>query len=127
MTDNDDWVEEGLEEAYRDGLIEVDQPAADFEDAAFSLSEHGRAYSRDLLRDNPKAVAMVVTLAVDDAPSDEKAEALFNVSEAIGTDAGVNVYRVINEHPDLFPWLTEDAIDSEMVALMEEHINDEQD
>lgn len=119
---NDDWVMDGLEEAYRDGLVDIERPADPDDGAAFSLSEHGEAYSRDLLRENETALLYVLALAIKDA--DNIPKALAEISIEIGKDTGVNPYRVIQENEDMVPWLKDGAITDDMVAAMEVEINE---
>jgi hypothetical protein len=121
MSEQNDLME-GLEEAYRDGLVDMEIPGDPQESTKFALSEHGRAYSRDLLRENDEAVLLLLTIALDNSESPSPKE-LAQLSVHIAEDAGVNAYRVIQRNEDKVPWLSNGAITDEMVEAMEEHVN----
>lgn len=123
MTDSD--LMNGLEEAYRDGLVAIDPPAEPNDDPEFALSEHGTAYAHDLLRENESAVIAFVSVVLNEARKSDEAinYALAELARDTAVDVGINIYRVIQRNERTVPWIETGAISDEQVGLVENYID----
>lgn len=89
-------TEQGLEDAYRDGLIDSvgTTPGGS---PKFTLNEDGMDYVDDLFQDSDAALAQLATLVVRDAPDGKKTERLVLFAGKIRDDHGVNMIRRLAE------------------------------
>jgi hypothetical protein len=125
MTEQSD-VMDGLEEAYRDGLVNVEHSGDPADEPRFSLSEHGDAAANDLLRENEAAVIQLVNLHCAEMKRQNRdiPQSLAALAVLVGENVGVNIYRVLARHLDDIPWLTGDAITDEQIQAVEQHIDE---
>lgn len=121
----DDDLEQGLEEAYRDGLVDAEHSGDPADEPEFSLTEHGEAAANDLLREKEAAVIQLVNLhcAEMHRRNEDIPEALAELAILVAENIGVNIYRVLGRHLEDIPWLTGDAITDEQIKAVEKHID----
>lgn len=108
MSDEEDEIWGGLEDLWREGKINHVPSEDPDEEGGFTLTEHGNAAARDLLRENDDAVIMLLSVHIEehvDKKGDPKrvAEALTEIAEWIRDDAGVNAFRVLKRNPEKAP------------------------
>ena len=117
---------QGLEEAYRDGLVNVEHGAGPSEEPQFSLSEHGDAAANDLLREKESALLYLVHIHCGRAMkhNQDVPQALAELAVLVAENVGVNIYRVLARNLDEIDWLSGEAITEEQIAAVEEHIDE---
>jgi len=125
---DEDEVWDAMESLHREGKVEVEPSGDPDGDPGFSLSEHGEAAAKDLLREKDDAVLMVLAEALKnvDRPGDPSnvAEALVDIAKFIRDDVGVNAFRVIQRNPEKAPGISAEDLSE---AFIEQFDPDEDD
>lgn len=121
MSEQDAW--EGLEEAYRDGLIDHVPGLGSDVDPAFELNEDGEREAERILRENDGAVFHVLSMALDDA--DDTTEGLVKIAGFLRDEAGVNAFRVMERHPEACPGIDIENVPEEYIEQFDPPEEDE--